>query len=332
MAKEKGGIKVIKEQIIISLKMVIGVVVATLIAKALNLEFYSSVATIVIVSMLSTKKQSIKLAGILLIAAIFSLALASFLFTIFGFSLSVFAVYILIFTFLMHRFDTKSAIITNVVLVMQIYSLETISVTILLNQFARMFIGLSVALVLNIFTLDFEDELIEYQKQVETLLNSIFHNMGRCLNNEGGKELIKEELEELDKLLSKARIRSYDYLNSFYIEQNNYYVEYFIMRRQQYYTLVSMQKFIELKFLNRTEVNLLRDFTDNFVNNTRIFNTCQLQMERLDEIKHHFTQTAELPSTKIQLQNRIALHQYLYGLVNLVELKMRFIENYEKKD
>ena len=322
----------VKEQIIISLKMAIGIVVATLIAKALNIEFYSSIATIVIVSMLSTKKQSIKLAGIFFIAAIVSLGLASFLFSIFGFSLSVFAVYILIFTFLMYRFDTKSAIITNVVLVMQIYSLETISVSILLNQLVLMFIGLSVALVFNIFTLDFEDELIEYQKQVEVLLNSIFHNMGRCLNNECGEELVKEELGELDKVLSKSRVRAYDYLNSFYIKQNNYYIEYFTMRRQQYQTMVSMQEFIKLKFLNKTEVTLLKDFTDSFVNNTRIFNTCQLQMERLDEIKYHFTYIAELPTTNIQLQNRIALHQYLYGLVNLVELKMHFIENYEKKD
>ena len=322
----------IREQIIISLKMAIGIVVATLIAKALNIEFYSSIATIVIVSMLSTKKQSLKLAVIFFIAAILSLGLASFLFSIFGFSLSVFAVYILIFTFLMYRFDTKPAIITNVVLVMQIYSLETISVSILLNQLVLMFIGLSVALVFNIFTLDFEDELIEYQKQVEVLLNSIFHNMGRCLNNECGEELVKEELGELDKVLSKSRVRAYDYLNSFYIKQNNYYIEYFTMRRQQYQTMVSMQEFIKLKFLNKTEVTLLKDFTDSFVNNTRIFNTCQLQMERLDEIKYHFTYIAELPTTNIQLQNRIALHQYLYGLVNLVELKMHFIENYEKKD
>ena len=322
----------IREQIIISLKMAIGIVVATLIAKALNIEFYSSIATIVIVSMLSTKKQSLKLAVIFFIAAILSLGLASFLFSIFGFSLSVFAVYILIFTFLMYRFDTKPAIITNVVLVMQIYSLETISVSILLNQLVLMFIGLSVALVFNIFTLDFEDELIEYQKQVEVLLNSIFHNMGRCLNNECGEELVKEELGELDKVLSKSRVRAYDYLNSFYIKQNNYYIEYFTMRRQQYQTMVSMQEFIKLKFLNKTEVTLLKDFTDSFVNNTRIFNTCQLQMERLDEIKYHFTYIAELPTTKTQLQNRIALHQYLYGLVNLVELKMHFIENHEKKD
>lgn len=322
----------VKEQIIISLKMALGIVVATLIGKALNIEFYSSVATIVIVSMLSTKKQSIKLAGIFLIAAIVSLGLAFLLFTIFGFSLGIFAIYILIFTFLMYRFDTKSAIITNVVLVMQIYSLETISVALFFNQLVLMFIGLSVSLMFNFFTLDFEDELIDYQKQVETLLNSIFHNMGRCLNNECGEETVKEELEELDKVLTKSRIRSYDYLNSFYIKQNNYYIEYFIMRRQQYYTIMRMQKFIKRKFLNKTEVKLLRDFNDSLVNNTRTFTTSQLQMERLDEIKHHFTHISELPTTKLQLQNRIALNQYLYGLVNLVDLKMHFIESYEKKD
>ena len=321
-----------KEQFIISLKMATGIVVATLIGKALNIEFYSSVATIVIVSMLSTKKQSIKLAGIFLIAAIISLSLASFLFTILGFSLGVFAIYILIFTFLMYRLDTKSAIITNVVLVMQIYSLETVSVSIFFNQLVLMFIGLSVSLMFNFFTLDFEDELIEYQKQVESILNSIFHNMGRCLNNECGEETVKEELEELDKVLSKSKLRAYDYLNSFYIKQNNYYIEYFIMRRQQYYTIVSMQKLIKREFLNKTEVKLLRDFNDSLISNTKTLSTSKLQMERLDEIKYHFTHISELPTTKLQLQNRIALNQYLYGLVNLVELKMHFIESYENKD
>ncbi len=321
-----------KEQFIISLKMATGIVVATLIGKALNIEFYSSVATIVIVSMLSTKKQSIKLAGIFLIAAIISLSLASFLFTILGFSLGVFAIYILIFTFLMYRLDTKSAIITNVVLVMQIYSLETVSVSIFFNQLVLMFIGLSVSLMFNFFTLDFEDELIEYQKQVESILNSIFHNMGRCLNNECGEETVKEELEELDKVLYKSKLRAYDYLNSFYIKQNNYYIEYFIMRRQQYYTIVRMQKFIKREFLNKTEVKLLRDFNDSLISNTKTLSTSKLQMERLDEIKYHFTHISELPTTKLQLQNRIALNQYLYGLVNLVELKMHFIESYENKD
>jgi len=38
-----------------------------------------------------------------------------------------------------------------------------------------------------------------------------------------------------------------------------------------------------------------------------------------------------LPPTLAQLQNRIALHQYLYSLQDLVSVKMRFMERYEKK-
>lgn len=321
----------LKEQIMISLKMTIGIVVATLLAKALNIEFYSSVATIVIVSMLSTKKQSIKLSVILLLAAICSLSLASLLFSLFGFSLGVFAFYILIFTFLMYRFDTKSAIITNVVLVMQIYSLQTISVSIFINQFVLMFLGLSVALIFNFFTLDYESDLIVYKRRAESLFNSILKNMGKCLNNECEEDLVKKELQELDEVLSMGKTRAYDYFHSFYIKQNNYYIEYFIMRRQQYKIVVSMQSFIKLKFLNQTEVKLLRGFTDNFINNSELTKkTCEVQLKRIYEIKYHFTHIAEIPATKTQLNNRIALHQYLYGLVNLVELKMDFVDNYEK--
>lgn len=322
----------LKEQIIKSLKITIGVVVAILLAKSLNMEFYSSVATIVIVSMLSAKKQSIKLAGTRLLAAIISLALSSLLFTIFGFSLGIFALYILIFTFLMYKFDMKIAIVLNVVLVMHIYSLEEISFAILLNEFGLMFLGITVALVFNFFILDIEDELIKYQKQAETLFDSIFKNMGRCLNNECRMDVVKEQLEELDKVLSKGKERAYDYMNSYYIQENNYYVEYFIMRKQQYYTVKTMQNFINLKFLKQIEVKLLKDFTDHFVNNTKVLNTCEFQMERLEEIRHHFTHEAELPTSQNQLQNRIGLHQYLYALEDLVTVKMRFIEKHERKN
>ncbi len=321
----------VKEQIIKSLKITIGVVIAILIAEALKMEFYSSVATIVIVSMLSAKKQSIKLAATRLLAAIVSLALSSVLFTAFGFSLPVFALYILIFTFLMYKFDTKIAIVLNVVLVMHIYSLEEISFSILINEFGLMILGVSIALVINMFILDIEDELIIYQKEVETLFDRIFQYMGKCLLNECKTEVVKEDLDELKNVLSSAEARAYDYKNNYYIHENNYYAEYFIMRKQQYYTVKSMQEFINQRFLKHKEVELLKDFTDHFVNNTKVLNSCVFQIEMLENIKQHFTYESELPTTHNQLQNRIALHQYLYSLEDLITVKMRFIERHEKK-
>lgn len=320
-----------KELMIKSLKITIGVVVAIIIAEALNMEFYSSVATIVIVSMLSAKKQSIKLAATRLLAAIVSLALATMLFTVFGFSLTVFALYILIFTFLMYKFDSKTAIVLNVVLVMHIYSLQEITVPILLNEFGLMFLGVLVALVINLFVLDIEDELVGYRTHVESLFDRIFQNMGMCLLNQCKTDVVEADLKELNEVLTKAKARAYQYMNNYYIQENNYYVEYFSMRKQQYYTVANMQNFIKLDFLKQKEVKLLKDFTDHFVNNTKIMNSCVSQIETLENIKHYFTYESEIPDTHHQLQNRIALHQYLYSLEDLVSVKMRFIEKYEKK-
>ena len=322
----------LKEYIVKSLKITIGVVVAILLAQALKMEFYTSVATIVVVSMLSSKKQSIKLASTRLLAAIVSLALSTVLFTVFGFSLAVFTLYIFIFTLLMIKYDTKVAIVLNVVLVMHIYSLKELSFTILLNEFGLMFLGILVALVINSFIIDIEDELIEYQNNVESLFQSIFINMGKSLENQCKSEVIRDELDQLDELLSNGKLRAYVYMNNYYIQENSYYVEYFSMRKQQFYTVKLMQKFIKLHFLMDKEVKLLKDFTDNFVNNTKVLNTCESQMKILEGIKHHFTYVAELPSTQNQLQNRIALHQYLYSLEDLVSVKMRFIEIHEKKN
>lgn len=320
----------LKEHFVNSLKITIGVVIGTLLAKAFHMEFYTSVATIIIVSMLSAKKQSIKLALTRLLAALFSLALSTLLFTALGFTFPVFAIYILIFTFLMYKFDSKVAIVLNVVSVMHIYSLQEVSFAILVNEFELMFLGILVALVINSFILDIEDELIEYRKRVEYLLNNILNNMGRCLENECRTDEVSKDLDELDELLVKAKQRSYKHMNNYYVQANNYYVEYFSMRRKQYYTARYMENFIKLKFLEKKEVSLLKDFTDNLLNNTKELETCEAQTKKIDEIKYHFTNEAVLPPTLAQLQNRIALHQYLYSLQDLVLVKKRFIERYEK--
>ncbi len=93
-----------------------------------------------------------------------------------------------------------------------------------------------------------------------------------------------------------------------------------------------MQKFLKLKFLNEEEVKLLKDFTDDFVNNTKVMDSCQNQIDTLNSIKQHFTYKASIPTTHSKLQTRLALHQYLYSLEDLVSVKMRFIDKYEKKE
>lgn len=224
----------------------------------------------------------------------------------------------------MYLFDTTSAIIANVVLIMQIYSLKTISFSILLNQFTLMFLGLLIALIFNYFTIDIESELIEYRDKVENIFKVILFKMGKCLNNECSENILEKEFKELNRILLKAKNRSYVYLNSFYIEKNNYYIEYFTMRMQQFNTLVPMREFTKLNFLNQEEVKLLRKFTDEFANNFGITDSYKQEMNRLEEIEYHFTDVAKIPDTKKQLQNRIALHRYLYGLLNLVEFEMQF--------
>ncbi|HHX30820.1 MAG TPA: hypothetical protein GX720_06305 [Clostridiaceae bacterium] len=320
-----------KENIINGIKLTVGVLAALFLANLLKLEFQISAATVYVVAMLSTKKQSLKLSGTLLLAALFSLGLASILFFLLGFIWPALALYVLLFTYSMYRFDTRSAIITNMVLVLQLYTIETVAWAALFNQLLLMLIGLSLSFVINFFTIDIEAELLEYRRQAESLFRSIYRNMGKRLNNEAGADFAEDDLQDLDRLLTLARKRSYDYLHSFYLEDHDYYVEYFAMRRQQYERVAAMQKFTELKFLDQTEVRLLSSFTDRFADTSSTLTSSESNREHLEEIKHHFIYLAELPRTNIQLQNRVALHQYLYGLDHLVKLELDFINRYENR-
>ncbi|MCR1899973.1 aromatic acid exporter family protein [Irregularibacter muris] len=320
-----------KEHVIRGIKITSGMIVAILIAKALHMEFYTSVGTIVLVSMLDTKKQSLKIAGTRLLAAILSLALSCLLFSLFGFSITVFGIYLFIFTIMMSKFDTMIAIVLNVVLVLHVYSLKQISAAIILNEFLLMLLGITVALVFNAYNVNIEKEIKDYQKQLEKHLSSIFSNMSLCLINECNYERIEEQLRELKEIISAGKKRAYDYMNSYYLQHNNYYVEYFIMRSQQYYIIRSMQKLLLPEFLKKSEVMMLKYFTEEFFMNTRILDSYEIQLKALDAIKQHFYE-APLPTTHRQLKNRIALNQYLYSMEEITFIMIRFIEKFQSTE
>ena len=317
-----------KEHVIKSAKITLGVIVAILIAKGLKMEFYTSVGTIVLVSMLDVKKQSLKIAGIRLLAAIVSLGLSSLLFSLFGFSIAVFGIYLFIFTIMMSKFDTMIATVLNVVLVLHVYSLKQISAGILLNEFLLMLLGITVALVFNAYNINIEKEIKGYQKQLEKHLSSIFSNMSLCLINECNYEIIEEQLKELKEIISVGKKRAYDYMNSYYIQHNNYYVEYFTMRSQQYYIIRSMQKILLPEFMQRSEVMMLKYFTEEFITNTKILDSYEMQLKALEAIKERFYE-APLPTTHRQLKNRIALNQYLYSMEEITSIMIRFIERFQ---
>lgn len=134
-----------------TIKTAIGAAVGMLIAQSLGLKYGTAAGVIVILSVQSTKRQSVKIAIQRMGAFFLALFLSSLLFNAAGFTPIIFGVFLLIFVPLAARFKLNEGIVVSSVLVTHLLVEKTTEVPLIINEILLMLIGVSTALVLNLY-------------------------------------------------------------------------------------------------------------------------------------------------------------------------------------
>jgi uncharacterized membrane protein YgaE (UPF0421/DUF939 family) len=317
----------IKILFIKTIKITASVISAVFISNSMSMSFSLSAGIIALVSILGVKRQSLRVAGQRLVASIFSLSLASLLFLYLGFDLTTFGIYLAIFSALMIYRKTIVALVTNVVLVVHIYSLSTISWEILLNEIGLLVIGISCALVFNYYTKSRSSELIKKQLEVENQLKNIFNSMGYCLKNQCKISSVEDETSTLKRLIFEGKNIANDEMNDYYLKDRKYFWAYFTMREQQYYILDYMRRHFYVTWTAESESEIIYNIVKQIESNVHESNPGDLEINMIKEARAFF-KISHLPETRLEFEHRASLYQFLNDLETILILKKRFLNEY----
>lgn len=303
-----------------TLKTVIASVVAMFIAIYFGLLYATAAGIIAILSLQSTKKQSMRFAGKMIGAFLVALLIAVSLFNIMGYSPLIFGLFLLIFIPLSVKLKVQEGIIVSAVLITQLLIEKTIELSFILNQLALVCIGVSSALLLNLYMPSFEDKIKEEQVQIEQIIKQILIDMSNSLR----AQVVSIKEEELFTML-KFRLKrgremaSNNFDNSF-SSKNTYYINYMDVRLQQLLCLQNMRKHFGRLSSIYKQTTMIADFTIKSALLIQDYDTAEKRIEELSQLRQSFT-TMQLPQNREEFENRVMLYQFLNDLEEFLMLE-----------
>ncbi|SHE99565.1 aromatic acid exporter family protein [Clostridium fallax] len=306
-----------------TLKTAIGAVAAMILAKYLGLQYGVSAGIITILSIQSTKKQSIVMAYKRFLATLLALFISSVVFIIFGFNIAMFGLYLLIFIPLTVRLNISDGIVVSSVLVTHLLVDKNITIFGILNEIELMIVGAGVALILNLYMPSIERQLKEDKKSIEDLMKKIITNMAISLKTQSVSIDEENLYNKLEKTLKEAEKRAHSNLDNYLFGDVKDYVEYIEMRSNQFQIMVNMRKHFNRLFKTFHQTNLIADFT-NWVGQV-IGEDLPVEYMLMDlETLREDLKDQSLPKTREEFENRAMLYQYLNDMEQFLEIKERY--------
>lgn len=306
-----------------TIKTAIGAAVGILVAEALGLKYGTAAGVIVILSVQSTRKESLVIALKRMGSFFLAFFLSGVLFNLFGYTALVFGAFLLIFVPLAARFKLNDGIVVSSVLVTHLLIEKTTAVSLIKNELLLMVIGVCTALLLNLYMPSIEKDIKQDMASIESYIRELLIHMSEALRDCAISIKEEEIFNNLENTLKKGRQRAYRNLNNTLFSDSSYYVKYMDMRSQQLKALKNMRKHFERFSITYKQNEMIADFTLNIAKAIHEHNTAEGLLRNLQELREGF-KNMELPKTREEFENRAMLYQFLNDMEQFLLIKNDF--------
>ena len=296
-----------------TIKTAIGVGLAIWIAQLLELKSFPSAGIITILCIQVTKKQSLKAAFSRFGACLLAMAYSFVFFEGLGFTPLVIGLMLLLFIPTTVITGVKEGIVTSSVIILHIYSAGNVTVELLLNEISLLVVGISVALLINLYMPSMEKQFVQYREEIEDDFALIFRKLALYLRtgetNWDGAELIR-----VNDRIAEAKAMAFRNVENHVRRYDDLYYRYFKMREKQFDILERMIPLVAA-LPEKTPYHIrIADFFEDLAEHIHPYNTSHVYLEKLEEMKVELQQM-DLPKNREEFKTQAAL----FDIVKLIE-------------
>jgi len=307
-----------------AVKMTLVGVIASLIAKFINLDYWMTAGILAILSIHLTKRDSVIISSKRLIDSVFGLLLSTLLFIAFGYEFWVFGVFIFIFAFSSWTLKIAEGIVPGLVLVTHLLIEGSFSLALLGNELSLIFISIGIATIFNIFyPTSNEKDLITHVKSIDHLVADHLFMLSLLVKDPEYTEEYYRHYIYVDHKI-KEFIDIVELVDKDLLFQNDHsYLAYFHMRKEQ-------TNYIRHMYMQAVKINKLHPYALDISNyivelsgDIGHYNKAADQLRQLEAIQQEFKKT-ELPKTREEFEIRAKLFQILIEIESLLTVKIDF--------
>lgn len=307
-------------EIITALKITAAAVAAYITAELLGLEFSVSAGIVAILSVLPTKKETVRTALERFLAFAAALVIAALCFKALGYSLPAFCVYLLIFIIFCRLFGFYSAMAMDSVLISHFLNTGNMSPESVINEIGLFVLGTMMGIIVNLTLRKDKKRMDELTQKADEQIKHILMRaservMDTDLENYDGSCLIK-----LNKLLEKAKKQALtDYKNNLW-DPNDEDIKYIDMRCKQAEILSEIYRNVSEIMTTPETGRIISDYLIRISEQYDRENDVSDLLEECERINEDFKKRA-LPLTREEFEDRARLFVLMRSIKDFLEIK-----------
>lgn len=333
--------KELKKLLLRTAKIAVGSSAAIYAAELLQLDYAASAGSIALLTLVTTKWETLKLSVFRVITFLAAAGFAWLAFTHISSEWVAYGAFIFVLVLLSELLGLKATISVNAVIGTHFLAAMDFGIAFIKNEFLLVLIGISVAIVLNLFhdNHNQKKDLIRNMRRTEEQLQSILGEMASYLSNCEMERNVWEDIRSLEEQLHGYIKDAYEYQNNTFQSHPGYYIDYFEMRMNQCHMLHNLH--YEMKKIRTMpkQAEIIAEYIQYLVDYVIEVNVPQPQLDRLHQLFQDM-EKEPLPVTREEFESRAMLYHILMDLEEFLIFKKRFVndlderqmERYWKKD
>ena len=322
----------LKRTLLQAIKIAVGSSIAMYIAQLLKLEYAASAGSIALLTLVTTKWETVKLSFARMITFVIVVVLGSLIFLHFSSEWIAYGIYVFLIVMICELLGWKATISVNAVIGTHFLTADSFNMQLIFNEFLLVCIGIITAIVLNLFY-DYRSqklEIIKNMRYTEQQLQMILGDVAAYLSNKDLQKNIWNDISDLENKLKIYIMAAFEYQENTFQAHPQYYIDYFEMRALQVYILhnlhFKLQKIREVPKQAQVIAEYILYLADYVIE----INVPTQQIEKLHQIFKDM-QEEPLPLTREEFENRAMLFHILMDLEEFLKAKKQFVEMLDEK-
>lgn len=340
------------QNMLFSIKLAAGSSIAIITAQSFHLNFATSSGIIAMFTIMSTRRATLRLAGLRLCSFAITILLAWMVFLHAGDTWAAYGLFILLLSSILLTLDWKSSLSVNAVIGTHFWNTPDFRLEHIWNEFCLVCIGITVALILNLFHADGRQQkkLTVHLQTIECRLKNILeliasdlmlpspqnaHTLPVTFTDCSSKTetpgiLAWNELSKLEHYLALCLDKAWEYRENTFLDRRRYYVSYIDMRITQCKILRSLYEEIQKLRSRPSQAGTIAVYILYIKEHIAEKHLPEPQLKELARLLENFRKEP-LPQTREQFESRAVLYHVLMDLEEFLLCKKRFLESQASK-
>ncbi len=314
------------------IKIAFGSCVAIYIAEYFQLQFAVAAGSITLLTVVTTKWQTVRLSGWRVATFLISGVIAWWVFQWVDSEWLAYGLYILIVAAISEVMGWGATISVNAVIGTHFLTTMDFTPEFIKNEFYLVLIGISIALILNLFNgnIRHKRKIENGMRDVEKGLQEVLQELAGYLRKQEISEDVWERLKSLEREIRSFVEEAREYQENTFQFHPQYYISYFEMRLNQCRVLDSLHAEI-MRIRNMpVQAEVIADYMLYLKKYVIEINEPSEQLKRLYDIFDGM-KTQPLPVCREEFENRALLYHVLMDIEQFLEYKAKFVETLDEK-